>query len=138
MIKDFIYDESNDIQYYINIDWAIDYTSFLDGHDLTPMPPIDNYVLLEDKVDEEQNDKKERKRSFRIRGNLVENENFVLVNEKTWIFILKLYDGGPSIKLRRSGTLIVSDKNEEILFSTKLQQKSTEGLVVIFLIKNLG
>lgn len=130
MIKDFIYDESNDVQYYINIDWAIDYTNFLEGHDLIPMRSVDNFNLLGEKIEDKdaKNEKGGKKKNWKIREDLMENEHFVLVNEKTWIFILKLYDGGPSIKLKKTGTLIISDKNEEVMYSTKLTKAENDGI----------
>ena len=103
MIKEFIYDETDDIQYYLNIDWAVDYTTFLDDSKNLEMKPINNYSLLE--------------KDFSLLPDLEENTNFVLVNEKTWIFVMKIYDGGPSIKKKLSGQIIVSN-NEAVLYST--------------------
>ena len=103
MIKEFIYDETDDTQYYLNIDWAVDYTTFLDDSKNLEMKPINNYSLLE--------------KDFRLLPDLEENTNYVLVNEKTWIFVMKIYDGGPSIKKKLNGQIIVSN-NETVLYST--------------------
>lgn len=84
MIKEFIYDESEDVQYYLNIDWACEYTNYLDDHHKTEMKPINNYLLLD--------------KDFTPIQDIEESTHYVLVNEKTWIFVWKLYEGGPSIK----------------------------------------
>lgn len=106
MIKEFIYDESDEVQYFLNIDWACEYTNFLDDHKNLEMKPINNYPLLD--------------KHFKPLPDIEESVNYVLVNEKTWIFVWKIYDGGPSIKKKSNGQIIVAT-NEAILFSTTQQ-----------------
>lgn len=103
MIKEFIYDESDDVQYYLNIDWAVDYTTYLDDPKNLEMKQINNYALLD--------------KDFIPYNELEENSQYVLVNEKTWIFVLKIYGGGPTIKKKLNGQIIVSNE-DIILFST--------------------
>jgi len=103
MIKEFIYDESDEVQYYLNIDWAVDYTTYLDDPKNLELKPINNYSLLD--------------KDYSPLPEIEENSHYVLVNEKTWIFVMKIYDGGPAIKKKSNGQIIVSN-NEAILFST--------------------
>ena len=103
MIKEFIYDETEDVQYYLNIDWAVEYTTYLDDPKNLEMKPINNYSLLD--------------KDFSPLQNIEENSHYVLVNEKTWIFVMKIYEGGPSIKKKSTGQIIVAN-NEIILYST--------------------
>ena len=103
MIKEFIYDETDDVQYYLNIDWAVEYTNYLDDPKNLEIKPINNYALLD--------------KDYMPLKDIEENTHFVLVNEKTWIFVVKIYDGGPAIKLKSNGQIIVSN-NEAILFSS--------------------
>ena len=103
MIKEFIYDETDSVQYYLNIDWAVEYTNYLDDPKNLEIKPINNYALLD--------------KDYMPLKDIEENTHFVLVNEKTWIFVVKIYDGGPAIKLKSNGQIIVSN-NEAILFSS--------------------
>lgn len=103
MIKEFIYDETDNVQYYLNIDWAVEYTNYLDDPKNLEIKPINNYTLLD--------------KDYMPLKDIEENTHFVLVNEKTWIFVVKIYDGGPAIKLKSNGQIVVSN-NEAILFSS--------------------
>ncbi len=109
MIKEFIYDETDDVQYYLNIDWAVDYTTYLDDPKNLEMKPVNNYALID--------------KDFIPFNELEENSQYVLVNEKTWIFVLKIYGGGPTIKKKLNGQIIVSN-DDVILYSTTNLQNS--------------
>ena len=49
-----------------------------------------------------------------MKPNLIEKRDFFLVNEKIWIFLLKMYGGGPELKLTEYYP-VIKLKNEKLI-----------------------
>lgn len=79
--------------YLVDMNWAINYTSYLDGSS-HQVGPINNFRLLHECMDNIIIDSLEDDRLLKGIRIL---KDFVLLNQQTWMFIKQLYGGGPEI-----------------------------------------
>lgn len=82
--------QTGKLLYMLHMDWASVYTEYLQRKNLKPPGPINNttiFVNQEDDCSQEIN----------YKPDLAQDQDFVLLNRNTWLFIHQLYGGGPEV-----------------------------------------
>jgi hypothetical protein len=112
--------------YLLDIDWAIEYTAYLKQslNSVREMSPVNNKPLIDHVLGT-------------VKKGLKESNEYVFVNEKTWLFLMNLYGGGPEISrsfyleelslnsIQSRTSSLFSDYHQRTLETQKSDQLST-------------
>ncbi|CAD8083158.1 unnamed protein product [Paramecium sonneborni] len=98
-------EEDQPTTYFIEYKWAIDYTKFLEKRNLDIPKSINNTKLLT-----EENTQKEiviikSEKDTQLLSGIQPDKHYVLLNQRSWLFINQLYGGGPTISIELENTI---------------------------------
>jgi hypothetical protein len=76
--------------YMLHMDWASGYTEFLQHRSGKPPGPVNNTAIF-------GNQEEAGSSEVSYRPDLFQDQDFVLLNRNTWLFVHSLYGGGPEV-----------------------------------------